>query len=485
MKIYLFLLLFVFSCGKKGDSDSDPAPVVQPAPTPAPGPVAPKEADPVTPVVVPPTPVVPTPIPIPVPAPAPTPVPVFTADSFAGYCTSSAASNDQKYTVNVVLNMAGTKDCAAANTWLQSREYLSFINNGLVDISPLKELKNLRQLKLEGNSIKDLSPIVGMVSLKKLMIKDAVAPSVAMLTSLKELTDFVLHAPNVVDISAVASFTKLENLEIENTKADTLSDTLSKLPVLRRLELHNNKFKTVVVANHPKILSVGLSGESLTGASFSNMDILDVVAVYGAKNFSRLELDKLPLMQKLRITDTAMISLDVSKVPYLIDLYLPRNFLEEIIASNNARLRSVEVSFNNLKRFDALLLPNVERISAVGNDLEWFGIEDNAALKSVDVSKNKLFWVRLANVPRLEKLIANENAISSIDLIRVPSLYSIDLNKNSIKDINFTRGVTNLRHLSVAENPIGTSIPVSKVNCPTNDVSNYILDACSMLQLPR
>src|SRR4028119_866318 len=68
--------------------------------------------------------------------------------TFADWCRQKAdLSHKAKYTVEVLLKLAETTECDAANLELSSLTGLSVRNNKVSDIKPLASLTNLRELE--------------------------------------------------------------------------------------------------------------------------------------------------------------------------------------------------------------------------------------------------------------------------------------------------------------------------------------------------
>ena len=77
--------------------------------------------------------------------------------SFSQWCKQKdSLPKDTKYTVEILLNEAGTSDCTSAEQILDKRQKLNLQGNQISDLSPLAGLTNLTKLTLGISQISDL-----------------------------------------------------------------------------------------------------------------------------------------------------------------------------------------------------------------------------------------------------------------------------------------------------------------------------------------
>lgn len=113
-------------------------------------------------------------------------------------------------------------------------------DQGIRDLSPLSELKNLGILWISGNPISDLSPISGLENLVILQISDTgEALDLASLAGLKNLETLLARNDRIEDISALAGLSNLMELDLSGNSISDLS-ALSGLAKLTSLKLSGN-----------------------------------------------------------------------------------------------------------------------------------------------------------------------------------------------------------------------------------------------------
>ena len=100
------------------------------------------------------------------------PQPRKSGRTFADWCRQKAdLSPETKHTVDVLLKIAGTTECDAANQKLSSLPGLGLIDDHKIsDIKPLESLTNLTVLILIGNKIRDIKPLHSLTKLTRLNI---------------------------------------------------------------------------------------------------------------------------------------------------------------------------------------------------------------------------------------------------------------------------------------------------------------------------
>jgi len=107
--------------------------------------------------------------------------------SFSALCKQKQTlSKETKYTVQVLLQQAGTVDCDRAERKLNKRRILDLSSHKISDLSPLAPLTNLTELYLSYNQIKDLSPLSRLTNLNFLFLE---SNQISDLSPLSQLTN--------------------------------------------------------------------------------------------------------------------------------------------------------------------------------------------------------------------------------------------------------------------------------------------------------
>ena len=208
------------------------------------------------------------------------------------------------------------------------------------------------------------------------------------------------------------------------------------------------------------------------------------IYISGLKEF---DAAKYPKLEILKIFNTQVTSIDVSKNPNLRELDLDNDKLtSDVDISNCPELIELSVNSTGIKKLDVSKNKKLEKLDICGNEgIELIGIEDlttlkellawSCGLKKLDVSKNK----------GLEKLDINANSLVAIDLTGLDSLTEFYTEYHG-RDIELINNTFNLADLSAygldpgkvtLEEPCGATRDGNVLTFPENvDSIRYTYD---------
>ena len=142
-----------------------------------------------------------------------------------------------------------------------------------LDITPLRNLINLKVLKLSGNKISDLRPLSKLKKLKRLDLSNCHIDSLYGLGSLTNLTDLNLSNNKISSLDEISEFTKLEYLKIQNNNIEHI-DFLLNNKRLSELRMDDNVIRDI------SCLSNCVRLQKL---DFSNNKVEDIVSIQDLK----------------------------------------------------------------------------------------------------------------------------------------------------------------------------------------------------------
>ena len=281
---------------------------------------------------------------------------------------------------------------------VQEMERLRELNvprRGIQDLTGLQFATNATFLGLAGNEISDLSPIAGLIDLRRLYLHENPVSDISPLRGLKNLTDLGFPDTLVSDLSPVSGLENLVRLGFEHTLVTDISS-------LRGLK-------------------------NLTYLYFHNALVSDLSPVSDLTSLAHLGLD-----------DT-LVS-DLSPVAGLINL-------EEISFSNNG--------ISDLSPFVGLI--NLERIFCWGHAISDLSpLVGLTKLEKIDFCGGNISDLTpLAGLTGLKELyLAGEEVSDVSPLAGLTGLTRLGLSNNNISDISPLAGLTNLKWLAIHENEI-------------------------------
>jgi len=159
---------------------------------------------------------------------------------------------------------------------------INFSNSGLTDVSPLKELKSLTTLILDGTNVSDVSPLKDLKNLTTLYLSDTKVNDVSPLKDLKNLTALNLLGTQVSDVSPLKELKSLTTLDLSAAKVSDVSP-LKELKSLTTLDLSATKVSDVSPLKDLK---------SLTTLNLFSTNVSDVSPLKELKSLTTLDLSQ-------------------------------------------------------------------------------------------------------------------------------------------------------------------------------------------------
>ena len=117
--------------------------------------------------------------------------------------------------------------------------FLNLQGKGLVDISPIRKLTRLKQLRLDYNDLTDISPLASAVGIDKLELTGNRLKSLAPVANMKTLRWLTFARNEVADLSRLAGLTGLEFISCYVNPITDVS-ALHGLTRLRKVKLQGN-----------------------------------------------------------------------------------------------------------------------------------------------------------------------------------------------------------------------------------------------------
>ena len=151
---------------------------------------------------------------------------------------------EERKTIEVLLEIAETEDCQAANENLMTIERLDLSDRQISHLKPLSVLTNLQKLYLGQNQIIDLSPLVNLSQLTDLYLPNNQITDIAPLSGLENLTTLYLDNNQITDIRPLLNLRSLEILYANGNQIQNL-DPVENLPNLAQLYLADNQITDI------------------------------------------------------------------------------------------------------------------------------------------------------------------------------------------------------------------------------------------------
>ena len=167
-------------------------------------------------------------------------------------------------------------------------DFFSLEDNYLTDINPLRNLINLQSLKIVTAS-NDLNPISELLNLKKLnltLLKESSLTSLSYLHNLNELS-IALNENSQFDLNFLNSLNNIKYLKINYRKLNI--QTLPSLKKLTILDLSKQKLKNITTIE---------KFDNLEELDLSNNAIYDIIPLARIKSLKKIIIYENPILQK-------------------------------------------------------------------------------------------------------------------------------------------------------------------------------------------
>ena len=288
---------------------------------------------------------------------------------------------------------------------------------GITSLDGLEAATALTNLVLDANSVQDLSPLAHLANLNRLQIASNGIEDVSQLASLVSLTHLDLDGNPIGDLSPLGGLAGLTTLSLDRTGISAVS-ALQDLVALETL----------------------------------NADSNDIRSIDGLENLSRLATLNLDFNEIADLTP-------LSGLAQLSYLSLWGNDIDDVVPlANLTRLSWLDLDGNNLTDIEPLSgLFALTELHLAGNEIA--DLPDLSALSELQVlgmTSNRLTDIGpIGSLPRLRTLYLSRNSIADITpLSNLTRLEFLILDGNLVSDLSPLAGLNRLFYLSASNNRI-------------------------------
>ena len=308
---------------------------------------------------------------------------------------------------------------------MQALRELRMENRDIQNLKGLEAATHLEFLWINGNSISDLSPLVGLIKLRDVNIRHNNISDISPLSGLISLRWLDISANQIVDISPVEGLANLRGISVGENHVTDLSPLASLI-----------KLEWVGVSENPFADLTPLSGL---------INLKDFKS-WGTPIFNLGALAELPKLWRIDICGGELSDISaLGKITDLRDLYLAGNAISDISAlANLKKLTRLNLKHNAVS--DLSPLAGLKGLTWI--DLRDNNISDVSPLGTVD----NLTWIDLA-----DNKITDVSALSSLQ-----RLTWLSLGGNTITDVSTLErfsATTSILYSDVVSSPMPPAGP--------------------------
>ena len=364
-----------------------------------------------------------------------------------------------------IYDLKGIDKCTTLeDIWIQ-RPYKD-ISNFIKDI---KNLSNLKRLRIYNNSVLDKDIANLNENLTMLELRDAQLSNLEYISNLSNLTTLSLSNNQISNISPISNLVKLTNLKLDSNQISDIS-AISNLTELTTLELQNNQIANILPLS--------------ANTKLTTLNLKDNIEFEGnRKNYTGEDLIKLNKIGEILDKDGGKINVDVDKLGLFTNykkLDLSNQNLENIYCLEGlTELTELNLSNNSLLKIDDAksksILNSMTKLKSIY--FSYNKMDDISALNTITSLNYIGLWDAAVDLSDIEDIISNVTLLIGRDSI-LPTI--INCNSTKITKINITtyNEFTSSTDLSKFTNLTELSIPKIKY-----DSYSFIEDMTKLITL--
>ena len=204
------------------------------------------------------------------------------------------------------------------------------------------------------------------------------------------------------------------------------------------------------------------------------------------KNFSNLKgIELFSALTSLSISDSQLITLDVSKNTALTSLSLSDCQLTSLDVTKNTALTYLNCAYNPLTTLDVSKNTALTTLYCGGgnNQLNSLDVSANSALKVLNCSENQLTSLDVSHNIALTQLVCDNNQLTSLDVSKNTALKYLKCYNNQLTSLDVSNN-TELYSLDCYDNQLTSLIPSESLRvlmCHNNQLASLDVSNLSLL----
>ena len=346
-------------------------------------------------------------------------------------------------------------------SFMPNLKELRINENSLSNLDSLSNLEHLERLELDAANLTELFDFTKLVNLSILKARQNQLANVDELLNAKQLTILALDSNyQLENIDGLANLTKLEYLNLNQSRKITTLSSLENLTSLTELYVSYLYSLTDVSSlfSLPKLRLMQFYGDSLVLCD----DFDQLEQLYPDAQISRsYNCMEQPLDESL-FTDQNLLSCVKSRstdIADIRDIYCGYNQIESLAGIEQlTAMTSLRINNNNISDMSPLdALTSLTNLNITDNNISDLSpLAELTSLRSLVLSQNKINDISpLANLNQLTSIALNNNEISNLpDFTKLTKLQTLELTNNQINDLSAMSALTALRTVYLANNQI-------------------------------
>lgn len=141
-------------------------------------------------------------------------------------------------------------------------------------------------------------------------------------------------------------------------------------------------------------------------------------------------------LEFLKITNTKIEALDLSRNIHLEYINCEGNFIKSIRLFNHEKLRDLICSNNQIVQIEVSMLPGLKRLDCSNNGLKEIDVSQNLELTRLDISSNFIDTLDVNQNKKLAQLSCSRNPLTVIDLSKNSEMIILNARECEFEEID-------------------------------------------------
>lgn len=343
-------------------------------------------------------------------------------------------------------------------------------NKDFVNLNPLSELADLREINLSGTMIQDLSPLRNLNNLQKLNLSATPISTLDPLRYASSLKEINAANTKISNIDVLIYLINLDKLNLKNTKVESL-EAITALENLQQLNLSGLANSDLnAIGKLPQLSDLNIARTQIT-----NLEVLQTLA-----NLQNLNLDSTSVSDLTPLAGLSKLTiLQINNTPVSDLMPLAKLSSLKFIYCDNTKIDRTKAEQFMKANPGSVVIYNSAALKEWWNQLspEWKAVNLAALNFSEPINKEQLHLI----INQTKVNVADNPDITDLEPLKMMHrLEILNCENTQISKLEPLGELNNLRELNisrtsvVALEPLNGLLNLKTVNCEKTEISDLL-----------
>jgi len=280
----------------------------------------------------------------------------------------------------------------------QSLIWLDIDSDGIINGQvATSDVKNVEELRLGYNCIKDLTGLQDFTSLKILHFQGDVFNH--------ELTSFDTALTPALEVLTFFYYPKLLDLKVDQAKD------------LVHLSVRGTKISQIDLSQNEKLIYLDLNSNQLSSINIDQNTLLEELYINEdtVRNlFDEIDVSNNTKLKILALHELSIKEINVSQNRELTQLTLSNNQISSLDVSKNTKLDILDFRYNQIKSIDVSQNTKLIQLECFNNQLTSLDVSNNTMLTNLECQDNKISSINITTNNKLNIFQCYNNELTRL-----------------------------------------------------------------------